>query len=118
MLGRLADGVDFGVVGAHAVVVDDHAADVVAVWRAGEGAVVAGGEDEAVSDEDAAAVHARAGGPFGGQHGQLEKILVPGGALPAAAGGLHDLDVHGLLDEESAGGMRGVDDSVRGYGII
>ena len=77
MLRRLADGVDLRMVRADAVVVDDHAAVFVAMRRARQGAVVTCCQDVFILYKHAAAVHARAGGAFGGEHGEFEEIFVP-----------------------------------------
>ncbi len=81
MQGGLADGIDLGVIGAHAVIVNHDAAGVVTVFAAGQRAVVAGGDHMAIIDQHAAAMHARTGSALGGKHGQLEKIYIPGGAI-------------------------------------
>src|SRR5947209_6733820 len=52
VLRRLQDGVRFGVYGGDAVTVLHRAADVLAVRQPADRAVVAGGEDGAVADDD------------------------------------------------------------------
>ena len=83
--GGLAEGVDLGVVRAHAVVVHHQAPRLVAVRRPRERPVVTGGQHEPLLDHHAPAVHARTGGALRRQHGQLQKIFVPGG--PRMLGG-------------------------------
>ena len=82
MLRRLADGVDLRMVGADAVVVDDHAAVFVAMRRARQGAIVTRCQDVFILHEHTTAVHARAGGAFGGQHGEFEEVFIPRRAFP------------------------------------
>ena len=67
--GRLDQGVHLRVDGTDAVIIDDQASDVFTMFITGNGAVVAGGDDIFVFDQDTAAVHSRAGRTFRSQHG-------------------------------------------------
>ncbi len=87
--GGLADGVLLGMDGADAVGGDtavgfdgfaEEVSHLVAVGEAGGGADIAGDEELAVFDDDAAGATTVAGGAFGGGVGQLHEVFVPGGA--------------------------------------
>lgn len=80
MEGGLDDGVLLGVERAHAVVVDDQVANDITVGKAGWRAVVAGGQNASAADDNCADMGAIAGAAGGHGGGDLEKVLVPGGA--------------------------------------
>src|SRR5690606_7738713 len=65
----------------HTMLVDDQAADVDAVGQATWGAVVAGGQDALVADDDGAHRGARAGAAPGDLEGDLHEIAIPRGAF-------------------------------------
>ena len=74
----LDDGVLLGVQRAHAVVVHDQTADVRAVGQAHGRAVVAGGQDALVLDDDRADGGAWAGAAPGHLPGDVHEVFVPG----------------------------------------
>ena len=82
MLRRLADGVDFRMVCTDTVVVDDHAAVFIAMRSARQRAVVTRCQNVFILYEHTAAMHARTGGAFGSEHGELEEVFVPRRAFP------------------------------------
>src|SRR5579884_985941 len=92
VLCRLRDRVDLGVDGAEAVLLDlaggrlrgvDQAAHVGAVREPSRGAVVAGGEDVAIADDDRAHLGAQARRALGHLAGDGEEVLIPGRAVAA-----------------------------------
>ena len=101
MLRRLADGVDFRVIGADAMVVDDHAAVFIAMRRARQGTIVTCCQDVFILYEHATAMHARAGGAFGSEHGELEEIFVPRRAFPIGCVYFDDFVGKHCLDSNS-----------------
>ena len=69
-------------VGTYAVVVDDHAAVFVAMRRARQRAIVTRCQYVFILYEHTAAMHARAGGAFGCEHGEFEEVFVLRRAFP------------------------------------
>ena len=87
--GGLADGVLLGMDSADAVGGDaavgfdglaEEVSHLVAMGKAGGGADIAGDEELAVFDDDAAGAAPVAGGAFGGGVGQLHEVFVPRGS--------------------------------------
>ena len=74
---RLANRIHLRMVGPHAMVVHNQAPGIIAMGRAGQRAVVAGGEYMVVLHQHASAVHPRAGRALRGQHRQLQEIRIP-----------------------------------------
>ena len=101
MLRGLADGVDFRMVGAYTVVVDDHAAVFVAMRRAWQGTVVTRCQYVFILYEHAAAMHSRAGSAFGCEHGELEEVFIPRRAFPIGGVYLDDFVGKHCLDSNS-----------------
>src|SRR5690606_27154236 len=77
VLGGLDDGVHLGVRGADAVAVLHQVADLVAVRKAPDGAVVAGGQDAPIADDDGADVLAVAGAARGHLVPDRHEVFVP-----------------------------------------